>query len=87
MERNCSSCVHHVPNSSKEPAMLTSGNGKGKLAYWVCELNSRGKYCEDGVNCKHYCNKYEDDKKLQEWRDKVYSVKTHHRVRVKELIK
>ena len=69
--RDCGHCMHHVPTKKDKPPKVRFGEGKGQLAFWVCELTDGGRYHTDGKNCEKFESRYDTPKKIDAWVKKV----------------
>ena len=84
IEKNCGHCMWHQPNSkctTYDAPKIREGKGKGKPAWWVCKCKAskhyygKGRVPEDGIACQCFENRYESDKKTEEWLDMCHKSK------------
>ena len=83
MEKDCGHCMWHQPNSKctmYTAPKITQGEGKGQQSWWLCKCKesgyfNKGRVSEDGKACQFFDNRYESEKKTEEWLNMCYADK------------
>ena len=77
----CGNCMHILPSQAaregKQPKVIRSGAGKGKLGYWECSCEESEYFGKPRVDedrpCPKFDSRYSDSVKAGEWRKKCYN--------------